>query len=336
MEKLKSRAQLAAISRTMKNQKQKLVTVNGSFDLLHPGHLQLLKKARAKGDRLAVLLNSDRSIRAYKGSRRPILGQSARAALLAALNCVDYVCLFDEINPKSILSAIRPAIHANGSDWGKNCVERATVEAYGGRIAVIKLQPGYSTSNLLNKILAVYGSPQPRAVFLDRDGTINLNKQGYIHKIEDFEFVPGVITALQRLSKSEYRIIVITNQSGIGRGYFRKSHTVKLHNHMKRELARRGIRLDAIYICPHKPVDRCACRKPGTALILQAAKAFDLSLNQSWVIGDNPSDIVMGREVNAKTIKLGDSMPEVLKLEPNFYARDLKSAVSRIFNVATK
>jgi rfaE bifunctional protein nucleotidyltransferase chain/domain len=336
MKKFRSRKQLAAISRQMKNQKQKLVTVNGSFDILHPGHLELLRQARAQGDRLAVLLNSDKSVRSYKGSQRPILDQNARAVLLAALECVDYVCLFDEINPKIILSVVRPAIHANGSDWGKNCIERATVERYGGRVAVIKLKLGYSTSNLIKKFKNANASSSPRAVFLDRDGTINLNKRGYIHKIEDFEFVPGTPQALKRLSKSEYKIIVITNQSGIGRGYFPKSHTIKLHQHMKRELRMRGIRLDAIYICPHKPADHCDCRKPGTVLIMQAVKDFHLNLNHSWVIGDGPADIVMGREVNANTIKLGPPMPRDLKLEPNFYARDLKSAVSKIFNVGAK
>lgn len=133
-----------------------VVWTNGTFDLLHPGHVSSLQQARALGDLLVVGLNSDASVRGYKGLKRPICTQDERAAMLAALECVDYVVIFDEPTPEAALARLQPDVHCKGAEYapphGRPVPERATVEGYGGRIAYLPLVPGLSTTALLTRI----------------------------------------------------------------------------------------------------------------------------------------------------------------------------------------
>ena len=133
-----------------------VVWTNGSFDLLHPGHVASLEAARSFGDLLVVGLNSDASVRGYKGPSRPILTQDERAAMLTALECVDYVIVFDEPTPEAALARLTPDVHCKGADYapphGRPVPERAVVEGYGGRIEYLPLVPGLSTSELLKRI----------------------------------------------------------------------------------------------------------------------------------------------------------------------------------------
>lgn len=135
-----------------------VVWTNGTFDLLHPGHVRSLQQARALGDALVVGVNSDRSVKAYKGPTRPILTQDERAAMLAAVECVDYVVIFDEDTPAESLAKLKPDIHCKGDEYapphGKPVPERGVVEGYGGRIEYLPLVPGLSTSELLRRIRA--------------------------------------------------------------------------------------------------------------------------------------------------------------------------------------
>lgn len=133
-----------------------VVWTNGTFDLLHPGHVASLQQARALGDLLVVGVNSDRSVKAYKGPTRPVLNETERAAMLAALECVDYVVIFDEDTPVESLTKLKPDIHCKGSEYapphGRPVPERAVVEGYGGRIEYLPLVPGVSTTELLRRI----------------------------------------------------------------------------------------------------------------------------------------------------------------------------------------
>ena len=120
---------------------------NGCFDLLHPGHIRLLEQSRSLGDALLVGINSDASVRTLKGAERPIMPQAERAELLAALEAVDVVAVFDDLTPQSLIAAVLPAVLVKGGDWADDqIVGRAEVEAAGGRVVSIPLLPGYSTS----------------------------------------------------------------------------------------------------------------------------------------------------------------------------------------------
>jgi len=133
-----------------------------------------------------------------------------------------------------------------------------------------------------------------RAVaFLDRDGVINADR-GYVHDIENFEFLPGVPEALRKLRGAGYLLIVVTNQSGIGRGLYSEAKMHELHSYMQAQLAAHGGALDAIYHCPHDPIQGCECRKPLPGLLLQAMNDFDIDRKSSFIVGDKPSDLAAG------------------------------------------
>lgn len=141
---------------------RRVVFTNGCFDLLHPGHIDGLEKARALGDVLIVGLNSDSSVRQLKGEGRPVQPERERAEILAALECVDAVVIFDELTPREVIAALLPDVLVKGGDWpGNQIVGREEVEAAGGRVVSIPVVPGYSTTEILRKIRE--GSPGSRA-----------------------------------------------------------------------------------------------------------------------------------------------------------------------------
>jgi rfaE bifunctional protein nucleotidyltransferase chain/domain len=134
---------------------KRIVTTNGCFDLIHPGHVAFLNAARACGDVLVVLLNTDNSVRQLKGASRPIIEQEGRADVLLNLRAVDYVILFDEVLPNDVLALIRPDIHCKASDYAASDLpEAAVVEQGGGEIRILPFIKGYSTSELVEHVVA--------------------------------------------------------------------------------------------------------------------------------------------------------------------------------------
>ncbi len=134
---------------------ERLVFTNGVFDLIHPGHVEYLEEARALGDRLIVGVNSDASVWRLKGPSRPIVPEAERAELLEALEAVDLVVMFDDDTPDRLIREIRPLVLVKGSDWAfDDIVGREFVESYGGRVERVMVREGYSTSSLIERILA--------------------------------------------------------------------------------------------------------------------------------------------------------------------------------------
>lgn len=134
---------------------KKLVSTNGCFDILHVGHLRYLQAAKAMGDTLVVAINSDQSVKGLKGPERPLVCEDDRAELLAALNCVDYVVIFDEPTPENLLKKIRPDIHVKGGDYDPDSLpEAATLKALGAELRFVDLVANRSTTNLVDKIKA--------------------------------------------------------------------------------------------------------------------------------------------------------------------------------------
>lgn len=153
MGKLITKEELADLRAQIKVLGQILVTTNGCFDILHVGHVKYLEKSKEFGDILMVLLNSDKSIRAIKGEGRPVNNENDRAYLLCALNCVDYVILFDEESPRNLLEEIKPDIHTKGEDYTIDTLPEAdTILKNGGRVEFIKFVEGKSTTNILKKL----------------------------------------------------------------------------------------------------------------------------------------------------------------------------------------
>lgn len=186
-----------------------------------------------------------------------------------------------------------------------------------------------------------------RAVFLDRDGTIS-EEIGYIDSAENFELYPYAIGALSELQSSGYKLIVVTNQSGVARGYFPESRVKEVNDLMCSLLAKQGVAVDAVYYCPHHPDGivkdfsfECQCRKPGTGMIKQAERELNLDIKNSIMIGDKRTDIDCGRNAGMKTILLrtgfGKDEEKLLNGRtddemPDFMADDLNDAVEWIKN----
>ena len=169
-----------------------------------------------------------------------------------------------------------------------------------------------------------------RAVFIDRDGTMAKDVH-YCRRPEDFELLPDTAKAIRLLNQHSFKVIVITNQSGIARGYFTEETLAEIHEKMRGELAKEGAWVDAIYYCPHHPDDNCQCRKPKPKLALQAAKDHDVELESCFVVGDLPMDIDLGKAIGCRTILIGasptidDGSPK-----PDIVVSDLLGAVETI------
>jgi D-glycero-D-manno-heptose 1,7-bisphosphate phosphatase len=129
------------------------------------------------------------------------------------------------------------------------------------------------------------------AVFLDRDGVINKDRPDYVRSWEEFEFLPGVLEALRVLAAGPHQVVVVSNQSGIGRGLVSRETVDEIHARMTEAVRRSGGRIDAVYYCPHRPDEDCPCRKPRPGLILKAARELDIDLAGSWLVGDDLRDL---------------------------------------------
>jgi histidinol-phosphate phosphatase family protein len=173
-----------------------------------------------------------------------------------------------------------------------------------------------------------------RAVFLDRDGVIIVNKD-FIVDIADMEFIPGAIEGLRNLNP-DYKKIIISNQSGVGRGYFNIEQLEAFNEVLLAELKKKGVLIDKIYYCPHSPDDNCECRKPKTMLFEKARQLYGIDFTRSWMIGDKSSDIQAGENIGASTILVGTgyggSEPDSEVVKPDYYVNDLYQAVEIINN----
>jgi len=181
-----------------------------------------------------------------------------------------------------------------------------------------------------------------RAVFLDRDGTINIEKH-YLHRPQDFEFIPGAPEAIKKLKDAGYLVVVVTNQSGVGRGYYTLADVDTLHAHIQRELAAHQTSIDAFYACPHHPSDAldefrvdCDCRKPEPGMILTAAEDLGIDLDESYIVGDKRADIEAGRASGCTPllVRTGYGQRELNKLvDPDFMVFDsIRDAADFIIN----
>ncbi|MEK7274654.1 MAG: D-glycero-beta-D-manno-heptose 1,7-bisphosphate 7-phosphatase, partial [Candidatus Desantisbacteria bacterium] len=144
--------------------------------------------------------------------------------------------------------------------------------------------------------------PLQRVVFLDRDGVINKKLEGdYVKSYDEFIFLPGAIDAIKKIKRNGWMVIIITNQSGIGRGIMSEDDLIKLHGQMLAEMEKEGVRIDAIYYCPHSPDNGCNCRKPKDGLFKQALMDFNIDIKNSWMIGDEQKDVEAGEKAGCKT-----------------------------------
>ena len=159
MSKITPRNELKAIVERLKREGKKVVFTNGCFDILHAGHTRYLREARKLGDALILALNSDSSVRSIKGPMRPIVPEAERAEVVASLDSVDYVTIFDELTPLELIEFLQPDVIVKGGDWAeKDIVGAEAVRKWGGRVAIMPVIEGASTTNIIDKVLQVHRS----------------------------------------------------------------------------------------------------------------------------------------------------------------------------------
>ena len=175
-----------------------------------------------------------------------------------------------------------------------------------------------------------------KAVFIDRDGTIARDVH-YCRRVEDFEILPTVPEAIRLLNQHGFKVVIITNQSGIARGYFNETTLLQIHQHMRQELAKYDARVDAIYYCPHHPEEGCECRKPKPGLILKAAQDLAINLGRSFMVGDGEMDIRAGKAAGCRTILVATE-PDIEKETtdpPDYIADNMLRAAQWIIDKAS-
>lgn len=340
--KIKTRKELKKIVEKLKKQGKKIGFTCGAFDILHSGHVDYLEKAKKFCDILIVGVNSDSSVKEYKGEDRPIIPEKDRIKLISALEVVDYAFLFKERRQITNLEELRPHLYIKAGDYKKSQLTSAhVVEKYGGKAVLIPPVKGISTSDIINKITSIGEKerigkklPRSKAVFIDRDGTINKDTE-FLSDPKKFIFEKNAIEGLKLLSKSDFKIIITTNQAGIGIGYFRLEDFYKVNRIMLTELSKNDVLIDKIYFCPHSKKDNCDCIKPKTGMLKRAVKELNIDLKNSYVIGDKTSDIKFGKDGGCKAVLVETGKggrDNFYNVKPDFTAKDLKEAANYILN----
>ncbi len=352
IDKIKSRGELTALCEAFRREGKRIGFTSGVFDLLHAGHVEYLEKARALCDVLIVGVNSDASVKRYKGQNRPYVPEDLRVRVLAGLTSVDFVFIFSERRNEKNIRMLRPDFYIKAGDYSpEQLTSREIVEAAGGRVVLIPIQTKISTTEIVQKILqaergaaeeiveqegAVHFRRRPLkptpAVFLDRDGTINREVE-YLHDPKKFELLPNALQGLKKVQDMGYRLVIVTNQGGIGLGYYTEEDFYRVNREMFRQLSDGGVKIDKIYFCPHNVTEGCRCRKPETGLLQQAVKDLNLDLAHSFMIGDKTIDLETGRRAGIRKIlvKTGHAgADKVYSVQPDYTARDLLDAAEWI------
>lgn len=278
--------------------------------------MQYLAEAKTLCDRLIVAVNSDESVRRYKDSLRPINTAQHRMYVVAGLASTDVVTHLDEDRPLSLLLLWKPDLYIKGGDYAASSLKSAeAVEQYGGAVRVIASDFRTSSSQMIERIGAILCHATPDGapavtrrglVLLDRDGTL-IRDVPFLHDPAKVELLPGVGEALARLQAAGFTLAIVTNQQGIGLGYFTEQEFIAVNQRLFRELAPFGVEIARIYYCPHSLADHCACRKPGTAMIERALRDFQVPPERAFLLGDRDADVQAGIAAGCRTILVDPS-----------------------------
>jgi rfaE bifunctional protein nucleotidyltransferase chain/domain len=312
LDKIFTRDDLIPICESLKANKKVIGYTSGVFDLIHPGHVQYLEDAKKLCDVLIVGVNSDSSVRTYKSPLRPIVSKEARKRVVAGLGVVDFVFDFDETNNNKNIELLKPDIYLKAGDYSLDKLSsKPIVESYGGRVELVPVIDGYSSSAIIEKIGALYGAnhsvpptisyePKP-AIFVDRDGTM-IELVDYLHEPEKLKVIPGALEALKVAQDKGYRIVVVTNQPGIGLGYFTKEDLFATNLELMKQASKVGLSIEKLYYSPFSKADNTNCRKPKTGMIDRAKKELNIIVEKSFCVGDMTSDIKLAENAGCKGV----------------------------------
>ena len=299
-----------------RSQGKKIGFTCGAFDMLHSGHVEYLTEARSYCDALLVAVNSDASVRRYKSALRPINPEQQRRKVVAALEAVDAVTSMEETRPAALIELLKPDVYIKGGDYSaENLRSKPLVESYGGRVVFVPIDTATSTTAILERAASLelhekahevaVALREPRLVFLDRDGTL-IRDIPFLHDPARVELLPGVVEGLRALQDAGFQLIVISNQQGIGLGYYTELEFFEVNQALFRKLTPAGIKISRIYYCPHSLADVCGCRKPGKLLLERAAQHFGAKFSDCYFIGDLISDCEAAAAVGCPSVLVCD------------------------------
>jgi len=313
--------ELEKIISELKENNSKIGCITGSFDLLHDGHKEAIKFSKENCDELIVLVNSDQSIKKYKGPTRPIENENKRIENLDSLYNDCYFFLFDYLIPNILIEIIKPNIYFLSDEWVSSPIEKLVIDKYGGEIKSHPTVIGESTTKYIPK-----DSNSKGAIFLDRDGTIN-EDFGYIDSTEKIEIKKNNLDGLVKMAYLDFSIFVVTNQSGVSKGLFTEKKLKEINNHLVNVVHLNGGRIDKVYYDTSDSNSPSSFRKPHIGMVEQAVSEYGISLSKSWIIGDKDTDIELGKNCNMKTILIKNSKyPYKFLLSPDFKVNNLDEA----------
>jgi rfaE bifunctional protein nucleotidyltransferase chain/domain len=316
-DKIRSAAQVDAWIQAERGAGRKIGFTCGAFDVMHAGHADYLALAKARCDRLLVAVNSDESIRRYKNPLRPLNPWNERAFVVAALEATDCVTVLEEDRPLALIQRWKPDVYIKGGDYAPSALRSSSaVAAYGGEsIVIASAFPAASTTALFERIqaLALHEAPlvahpshATGLVLIDRDGTL----------VKDASFDPGqvellrgVAESLKRLQDAGYLLCIVSNQQGIGLGYFGYRDFIDGNRKLLRLLGKEGIAIRKIYFCPHSLGEPCDCRKPAPGLILKALRDLNAAPENAFVIGDSIEDMEAASAAGCSGLYVGPDHP---------------------------
>ncbi len=286
----------------------------GAFDILHAGHVQYLRAARAFCDRLLVAVNSDASIQRYKNPLRPVNPWHHRAFVADALASVDAVTVLDEDRPLPLIQRWKPEFYIKGGDYKSGSLKSSSiVEEYGGRTVLIPVEFETSTSRIFEYVQALDKHAVPEKahntepaglVILDRDGTI---VRDGIFDPSQIEILDGVVEALALLQTARFRLCLASNQQGLGLGYFGYRDFIDGNRVMLKQLGAAGIVIAKIYFCPHSLADVCDCRKPAAGMLKRAMLDQGVPAERTFMIGDSQADMEAAAAAHCSGYEVGGS-----------------------------
>jgi rfaE bifunctional protein nucleotidyltransferase chain/domain len=284
----------------------------GAFDIMHAGHVQYLRAARAVCDRLLVAVNNDASIQRYKNPLRPVNPWQNRAYVVSAMASVDAVTVLDTDRPLPLIERWKPEFYIKGGDYKSGALRSSSVvEEYGGQTVMIPIEFDTSTTRIFEYIQALEKhaipdkthNPKPAGlVILDRDGTLVTDG---IFDPSKIEIMDGVLDALRLLQKAGFRLCIASNQQGIGLGYFGYRDFIDGNRALLRQLGAAGITIAKIYFCPHSFADVCDCRKPAPGMIIRAMLDQAIDAAHTFVIGDSKADVEAAQAAGCAAFHVG-------------------------------
>lgn len=318
---------------------RKIGFTSGAFDILHASHVNLFKNAKEVCDILVVGVNSDSSIKRYKSVNRPIISEDDRVALVAAIEYVDFVFVFDEESNTNNINILKPDFYIKGYDYkNKSLKSRELVESYGGKVILID-NGTKTTTDIIDKIITkelscrlsdrlTYGG----LVILDRDGVV-IEDNGYFKDVNNIRYIDGSLEAIRLLNEHNIGVVITTNQPAIGVGLNTEEDYYATTSKIIKDVHAAKARIDRVYFCPDIS-GKSYYKKPNGGMISKALIDFPvLPGDKVYMIGDRRSDSLAAKNADPSIVTIGVDTGFALKDTwvnhlPDLWTNNLLEAVN--------